>query len=211
MSQQLQPVTPLVIHPNVQPNFGGPSIRQLKFIDRYLETGNATESARYAGYNGDDATLAQIGSRLLKSVKIRTEIQRRLGTAIASSSEVLETLTLHARGDLTKVLTDNGSLKPIRQLRRSGVSKLLKKLKVKRTIDKDGCEHVDHEYEIHDPQAALEKLGRFHKLFTDKVETESSLSESDIDRLGQSLLSAMLEAARRKQAALLPESTPSSE
>ena len=207
MSQHLQPVTTPVIHPNVQPNFGGPSIRQLKFIDRYLETGNATESARYAGYNGDDATLAQIGSRLLKSVKIRTEIQRRLGISVASSGEVLERLTQHARGDLTDVLKPDGSF-DLKYARRRGSSKLLKKLKVK--TDKDGS--VTHEYEIHDPQSALEKLGRFHKLFTDKVETETSLSESDIDRLGQSIMNACLEAARRRRQAALPAgSTPDSE
>jgi phage terminase small subunit len=197
VSQELQVTTPPVIHPNVQPNFGGPSIRQLKFIDRYLETGNATESARYAGYNGDDATLAQIGSRLLKSVKIRTEIQRKLGTSVASGSEVLERLTQHARGDLTDVLKPDGTF-DLRYARRRGSSKLLKKLKVKRTIDKDGSEHIDHEYEIHDPQAALEKLGRFHKLFTDRVETEVANPQAIAQQTISLLREAML-AARQAQ------------
>jgi phage terminase small subunit len=48
-----------------------------------------------------------------------------------------------------------------------------------------------------DKLKALELVGKFHKLFTDRVESEPSFSESDIERLGASLLSAMLEASAR--------------
>ena len=44
-----------------------------------------------------------------------------------------------------------------------------------------------------------------------KPDAELTLADSDIDRLGQSIMNACLEAARRRQAALPAGDTPSSE
>lgn len=199
--QQSQQLQPQVIHPNVQVNLGGLSLRQSKFIDRYLITGNATDAAGYAGYQGDYEQLAQVGSRLLKSVKVRAELQRRLGNSVASAPEVLERLTQHARGDLTDVLKPDGTF-DLKYARRRGSSKLLKKLKVKRTIDKDGNEHIDHEYEIHDPQSALEKLGRFHKLFDSQptqVQVNVIVERTELTVLLQSALGVAIDSTDSDQ------------
>jgi hypothetical protein len=112
----------------------------------------------------DYSTAGVTAHRLLKKPKIRLEIERRLGVAVASSQEVLERLTQQARADLGEILEPDGSF-DVQRAKRRGKSKLLKKIK----YDKDTGKLV--ELEIHDPQAALEKLGRFHKLFTDRVET----------------------------------------
>lgn len=48
---------------------------ELEFIRLYLETDNLTEAARSAGY-GERAASTQ-GSRLLRTVRIRNEIDRR--------------------------------------------------------------------------------------------------------------------------------------
>jgi phage terminase small subunit len=190
---QPQPLT-------IPADFGGLTLKQSAFCDHYVLTGNATDATIKAGYTLDRDSAAQIGSRLLRNVKIQAELKRRFGISVASSSEVLETLTKHARADLTDVLDSNGNL----SWSKAKAKRLLKKLKTKRTVrrTKDGeeIEDITHEYEIHDPQAALEKLGRFHKLFTDKVETESLLSDTDISRLGSSLLTAMMEASARMRA-----------
>lgn len=162
-AQQIQPAKPHLI-------FGGLSKREYLFVDFYLAdpTGNATDAARKAGFTGTDESLWTTGSRLLRRAKVRHEIRRRLGNHIASSEEVLERLTTHARGDLTDILTSEGEF-DLRHVRRSGASKLLKKLKIRKRFEKDSEGNfqpvIEHEYEIHDPQAALEKLGRFHKLF----------------------------------------------
>ena len=66
---------------------------------------------------------------------------------------------------------------------------------------------IEREYEIHDPQAALEKLGRFHKLFTDRVETEINLSDTDVARIGESLMSSLMEAAQRRRLQSTPTAT----
>lgn len=183
--------------------FGGLSKREFLFVDFYLADpqGNGTEAARKAGFTGTDESLWTTASRLLRRAKVQVEIRRRLGKHIASSEEVLETLTKHARADLTDVLTPTGefSFKAARNKR------ILKKLKVKTRYEKDADGNlqpvVEHEFEIHDPQAALDKLGKFHKLFTDRVETESTLSATDISRLGDALLTAMMQASARMREA----------
>lgn len=73
--------------------------KQKRFIDYYIETGNASESARRAGYNGDN--LNKIGSENL--TKLDKYIKARLESAeserIASANEVLEYLTAVLRGN----------------------------------------------------------------------------------------------------------------
>lgn len=195
-------ITPEIVSSQSKPYplFGDLTFRQNSFVNHYLaQNGNGTLAARLAGYPDDDNQLAVTAHRLLRNPKVILEIQRRLGKSIASADEVLETLTKHARSDLTDVLTPTGEF-DFRLARRK---RILKKLKVKKRYEKDSEGNlqpvIEQEYEIHDPQAALEKLGKFHKLFTDKTETEISLSDSDVDRLGDSIIRAMMEAASRKR------------
>ena len=191
--QQLQP-QPLTI----PADFGGLTLKRSSFCDHYILTGNATDATIKAGYTLDRDSAAQIGSRLLRNVKIQAEIKRRLGIAICSPDEVLETLSKHARADLTDVLTADGEF----SFARAKARRLLKKLKVKTRTDKDGCVTVEKEFEIHDPQAALEKLGRFHKLFTDRVETESTV---DSKLLASEVVQLLVALAERSRAAQLDQ------
>jgi len=170
-NRQLQPSV-------IPPDFGGLTPRQLKFVERYVVTSNATESARYAGYSGDDNTLAVAGSNLIRNPKVQLAIRRKLGISVASGGEVLELLTKHARADLTDVLDiDTGEF----NLKKARRKRLLKTLRTKKTVrytrDGERIEETHTEYQIHDPQVALEKLGRFHQLFPTKVE----ISTSDLD------------------------------
>jgi phage terminase small subunit len=201
--QQLQPQLL-----TIPADFGGLTLKQNSFCDHYLTTGNATDAAIKAGFTLDRNSASTIGARLLRNVKVQAEIKRRLGISIASPNEVLETLTKHARADLTDVLDTNGQF----DYRRARRKRLLKKLKVKKRIehDKDGnvTEHVEQEFEIHDPQAALEKLGRFHKLFTDKVETSSELSAPAIATEVVSLLVQLAERNRATQLSAQVEVQP---
>lgn len=76
------------------------NIKQLKFIDYYIETGNATASAVKAGYS--KKTAYSIGQRLLKKVEVQETIKKRMEELdeqlIASAQEVLKRLTHIARG-----------------------------------------------------------------------------------------------------------------
>ena len=51
--------------------------KQIRFIYFYMrDNGNATESARLAGYKGNDVTLGAVGAENLKKPLIITEIER---------------------------------------------------------------------------------------------------------------------------------------
>ena len=73
--------------------------KQKRFIDYYIETANATESAKRAGYSAK--TAKNIGAENL--TKLNTFIQKKLeekqNSRIASQDEVLEYLTRVMRGE----------------------------------------------------------------------------------------------------------------
>lgn len=75
--------------------------KQQAFADYYLETGNATESAKLAGYSKKTANV--IGAENLAKPYIREYIDERLKEAsekrIAKADEVLEYFTRVMRGE----------------------------------------------------------------------------------------------------------------
>lgn len=75
--------------------------KQKAFCDYYIETGNATESARKAGYKGNN--LNRVASDNLSKVDIKKYIDERLeqieSKRIAKAEEVLEYLTRVMRGE----------------------------------------------------------------------------------------------------------------
>ena len=85
--------------------------RQKRFVDFYIQTGNASEAARKAGYSKNIAN--RIGAENLSKPVIRAEINSRLGELktqrTADTQEILEHLTSVVRGELTEeVVTNSG-------------------------------------------------------------------------------------------------------
>ena len=76
--------------------------RQKAFADYYIETGNATESAKRAGYS--EKTAYSMGNRMLKNVEVSTYIAERIAPTeqkrIATGDEVMEFLTAVMRGEI---------------------------------------------------------------------------------------------------------------
>lgn len=154
--------------------------KEVLFVNAYLGDArfNATEAMRLAGYKGSDNVLGVTAYRLLRKPKIVNLVIERLNEAAMSANEVLARLSKQARGSLADVLTKDGEF-DLAAARKSGFHDLLKKLKVKKTVRRerggtDEIEDVTYEYEIHDAQAALVHLGKFHKLFADRVEHANS-------------------------------------
>jgi phage terminase small subunit len=138
--------------------------KQHLFLSAYIANGsNATQAAITAGYS--EKTAYSAGQRLLKKVEVAKALSERVEKAAMGADEVLRRLSEHARASLADVLDDRERF-DLKAAKKAGTDHLLKKLKV--NVNKDGS--VTHEYEIHDPQAALVHLGRYHKLFTDKAE-----------------------------------------
>lgn len=74
--------------------------KQKRFIDYYIETANATESAKRAGYSAK--TAKNIGAENLTKLNffIQEKLQEKENDRIASQDEVLEYLTKVMRGQI---------------------------------------------------------------------------------------------------------------
>ncbi len=83
--------------------------RQNRFVDYYIQTTNATASAKNAGYSPKNAM--QIGCELLRNPKIQIAIATRLAELeserIAKDKEVLEYITAVMRGETTEEVVMN--------------------------------------------------------------------------------------------------------
>ncbi len=73
--------------------------RQKRFIDYYIETANATESAKRAGYSAK--TAKNIGAENLTKLNffIQQKLEEKENQRIASQEEVLQYLTKVMRGE----------------------------------------------------------------------------------------------------------------
>lgn len=75
---------------------------QKAFADYYIETANATESAKRAGYS--EKTAYSQGQRLLKNVELSAYIRERMAgqgeKRVADANEVIEFYTAVMRGEV---------------------------------------------------------------------------------------------------------------
>lgn len=73
--------------------------KQKRFIDYYIETANATESAKRAGYS--EKTAKNIGAENLTKLNffIQKKLEEKEAQRIASQDEVLQYLTKVMRGE----------------------------------------------------------------------------------------------------------------
>lgn len=127
------------------------NLRQKKFADEYIISGNASKSALKAGYSEKYAAVN--ADKLLKNTKVKEYIEERIKKidkkTIAKQEEVLEYLTAVMRGEKKDVVlygTGNG-------------------MQAKTTLDVANKERIK----------AAELLGKRYKLFTDRVDVSSDV------------------------------------
>ena len=80
------------------------TLKQKKFADEYIISGNATESYKKAGYKAVNDNIAAVeGKKLLRNPKIKPYIEERLAELnsekIADQEEILQYLTAVMRGE----------------------------------------------------------------------------------------------------------------
>lgn len=80
------------------------TIKQKKFADEYIISGNATESYKVAGYKYSSDNVAAVeGKKLLRNPKVSTYLNERMkeleDKSIAKQDEVLKYLTRVLRGE----------------------------------------------------------------------------------------------------------------
>ena len=83
---------------NLKQEYESLTEKQKRFIDYYIETGNASKASEMAGYKGKNLNTvgAQNLAKLSKFIKIKLE--EKENSRIASQDEVLEYLTRVMRG-----------------------------------------------------------------------------------------------------------------
>ena len=156
--------------------------KQSLFVDFYIQTLNATESARLAQY----ANPNKSGPRLLQTPSVEAEIESRLAKHHASAEEVLAVLSNHMRGSLGDFISVNeytGEVElDLTRAQAEGKLGLLKRIsgQKKTGITKNGGEWESFTFnvELYDAQQAAVHLGKYHKLFTDKTELTGKDGES---------------------------------
>lgn len=132
------------------------SEKQKRFADEYLKTLNATDAYKKAGYKSKSGTAIRANaSRLIANDNVSKYLQARLKQHklddYMSQTEVLNRLSEIASGMSQKM-----------------VYKHYDKLKKRTTSESETSKTP----ELPDQLAALQMLGKFHKLFVDKAEVE---------------------------------------
>ena len=157
--------------------------QQRLFVDFYIQTLNATESARLANYKHPNKS----GPKLVNHHEgVQAEIESRLAKHHASAEEVLAVLSNHMRGSLGDFISVNeytGEVElDLTRAQAEGKLGLLKRIsgQKKTGITKNGGEWESFTFnvELYDAQQAAVHLGKYHKLFTDKTELTGKDGES---------------------------------
>jgi len=153
------------------------SYKQLRFVEAYLISGNATDAARRAGYS--EKYLHTNASKLLRNTTIQARIEERLKESIMGANEVLKRLSDMAKSSLLPFIeiTEDGFVYfDFSHPDAKNYIHLIKKIRSKRTRqimgsgnDAEEWENEWVEVELHDAKDALVQLGRYHALFTDNI------------------------------------------
>lgn len=154
--------------------------KQRLFISAYLKDLNATSAALAAGYSKRSAYSQ--GQRLLKHAEISSAIQakatKQLEDIDISVERVLRGLGNLAFFDMRKLYRSDGSLKDIPELdfdMQAGICGVeIDKLFERFGAGKASEVGTTTKVKIADRGTNLERLGRYHKLFTDKMELSTT-------------------------------------
>ena len=141
--------------------------KQKRFVDYYIETGNATEAARRAGYRGGN--LNRIASENLSKldIYIKERLESKEDDRIAKQDEVLRYLTSvmrreHVENVVVTLMEEQTTYVPDEH----GTMR-------KQTIKHEVPQVVEIPAKLSDANKAAELLGKRYCLWTDKVDVTS--------------------------------------
>lgn len=164
--------------------------KQRMFCLEYIRDFNATQSALRAGYSPRSAY--SIGQENLRKPEIAAEIQRLIEERIMSAEEVKLRLADHARGDIQDFLDveSMGFQLDLEKGLQLGKTHLIKKLKQTVTTTTRGVgdnqteeERIFTEIELHDAQAALDKLAKILSLYTENINVKAGLTVEGVEKM----------------------------
>lgn len=148
--------------------------KERAFVNEYFLCGMNQTQAYLRLYPKSSYDSARANSaRLIAKDNIKAEIERRLDEQKMSAKEVLARLSAIGRSDIADfvgVESQSDLLNPEYQGKTHVIKKFEKHVTITRTKDGGEVENQYTKLELHDPLSALDKMGRHHALFTDKVE-----------------------------------------
>ena len=149
------------------------------FINKYLECFNATAAYLLIHPRSKYDSARANSARLIAKDNVKGEIRARLDEAQMTADEALKRLAAMARADIGEFITPLGGL-DLEAAKEAGLTPLIKKIK-QRTITKigkgdkdDDTEIHDLEIELHDAQAAIDKILKVHGRYTERVDLTNS-------------------------------------
>jgi phage terminase small subunit len=170
--------------------------KQRLFVREYCHHLNATRAAIAAGYSEKGAR--QAGARLLTNVNVSAEIgkltQKACERLEISAENVLRELARLAFLDPRNFYDANGALRNVTDLD-DDTAACIAGMEVEDVYHGRGEERVKIGYcrkiKFADKGAHLERLGRYLKLFTDKVEHSGVVEHVDLSHLTDEQLAAI--------------------
>lgn len=151
--------------------------KQAIFVCEYLIDFNATRAAIAAGFEAASAHVQ--GSRLLRNAKVAAAIadaQARLAQKYEITVErTTRKLAEIAYGDIRELYDEDGSLLPLHRMTEEART-MLAGLDVETSDGPGRVRTVTHKPKMADRVRALELVGRYQKLFTDRVEHDGRVT-----------------------------------
>jgi phage terminase small subunit len=137
--------------------------RQKVFVSEYIQSWNAADAARKAGYSVRSAY--SIGWELLRKPEVKAAIEARLDEVQMGADEALKLTADIARGDIGEFMAIGpmGFSLDLEAAQKAGKTNLLKKVTQKTVIDgkRDTETHIV-DIELYDRQAALRDILGVH-------------------------------------------------
>lgn len=175
------------------------TVKQWLFVKEYLIDKNATQAAIRAGYS--EKTAHVIGKQSLNKVKIKKHIDKELAK-VTSTLEVtaerviaeIAKMAFSNHEDITTIDEDGTPRVDLSRLTREQFAAVQEVQTTTRTVGhKSGkkAKVTNVKVKLADKAKALEQLGRYLKLFTDKVEHSGKI---EVEGLTDEQLEARLAA-----------------
>lgn len=177
------------------------SRRHQVVLDEYLLTFSQVKAYQkaYPTVTYDSAKSA--AARLFATANFSSHLQSRLDEVRMSADEAVKLLSDMARADIGQFAEakGNGWIFDMEKAKKSGMTKLIKKIKQKTTVYPiKGLEETELEIELHDSQAAIDKVLRIHGKYKDNLNLQnfdlSKLTEEQLTRLanGEDIVTVLL-------------------
>lgn len=156
--------------PKVRPD-DSLNAKNRQFVAEYLVDRNATQAAIRAGYS--QKTAAQIGFKLLRKAQIasaiREGLEKLLSQPLSEAKAVIAEAERIAHSDVRKLYAPDGGLVNGKDIP-DELAPAVSSVKETRRTKGKGETEVVREFRLWDKNAALNLLGRHHKILTEKIE-----------------------------------------